>query len=206
MTAGGAGAFLDSLTVERLPPGFDPAGFDCGEKDLTDYLTDGTAAADEATAFSCCYVVRTDAGDLVGYFAILADSIRLSGKERPVGVRYSTAPAVKVGRMGVDRAFRGRGVGVWILDYVVGFARTLADNLGVRYVTLDALAKDSLVRWYESYGFVRNKGESDRRDAVLKFFHRFKPGQAPLHVSMRFDILLRDELAPGAPPEAPAAL
>lgn len=100
--------------------------------------------------------------------------------------------------MGVDTGFRGRGVGVWILDFVVGLARSIAEDVGVRYVTLDALRKDSLVDWYERYGFVRNEGETEREIAVLKFFKRFKGDSDLAHTSMRFDILLESEIQKGA--------
>ncbi|MDP2955894.1 MAG: GNAT family N-acetyltransferase [Longimicrobiales bacterium] len=189
--------FLSSLRVVPLPEDFTPPPFDCGEPDLTDYLCDGSAAADQRVGYSRCYLVTLPDGHLVGYFAVLADSIRLRTKERPKGVRYPTAPAVKLGRMGVDNGFRGRGVGTWILHYVVGLARSVAEEAGVRYVTLDALRRDSLVSWYQRYGFVRNEGEADREIAVLKFLKRFKDRADLVHTSMRFDILLEEELRPG---------
>lgn len=132
-----------------------------------------------------------DGEDLIGYFAVLADSIRLQKKERPGGILYSTAPAIKLGRMGVDRPFRGRGVGVWILDFVVGLARELTARIGVRYVTLDALTRPGLVAWYEDYGFVRNMGEPERRRALAKHLG-FKP-RPDSTVSMRYDVLLAGE-------------
>lgn len=151
--------------------------------------------------FARCYLVTLPDGRLVGYFAVLADSIRLRTKERPKGVRYSTAPALKLGRMGVDRAFRGRHVGTWILDYVVGLARALAaERVGVRYVTLDALGRASLVAWYQRYGFVANEGEADRQVALLKFLKRLRPGEPLELTSMRFDILLQEEVSPGLSP------
>ncbi|MEX1258397.1 MAG: GNAT family N-acetyltransferase [Gemmatimonadota bacterium] len=186
--------FLSSLHVVALPKEFTAPPFDCGEPDLTDYLCDGTAVTDQLTGFSCSYLVTLPDGELVGYFAVLADSIRLRTKERPKGARYSTAPALKLGRMGVDNGFKGRGVGTWILDFVVGLARSVAEDIGIRYVTLDAMRRDSLVAWYERYGFVRNEGETDREIAVLKFFKRFKSDDGLTHTSMRFDILLEEEL------------
>ena len=96
--------------------------------------------------------------------------------------------------MGVDKAFRGQKVGHWILAYVVGLARTLSKEMGVRYVTLDALSRPSLVNWYARYGFIENQGETDRRTAVLKFFKQWKSGQQMDTISMRYDILLQDEV------------
>ena len=188
------------IRVVLMPPGFAPGGFDCGEEDLTGYLCDGNAAEDGSACFSTTYLVM-DGDALVGYFSVLADSIRLQTKERPEGVRYSTAPAIKLGRMGVDRRYRGRNVGTWILDYVVGLARTMVREIGVRYVTLDALAKPSLVGWYRRYGFVENRGEKDRKEALKKFF-RWPKRPSTETISMRYDVLLSDEVH-GGPPEKP---
>ena len=187
--------FLATLRAEPLPREFEALGFDCGEPDLTDYLTDGMAANEELAAFSRCYLVFTDADELVGYFNVLADSIRLRGKERPDGINYSTAPGIKLGRMGVDKPHKKKGVGYWILDYVVGLAREMSASIGVRYVTLDALNEEGLVSWYKRYGFIPNLGEEDRRDAVFKFFQRFKRGEDHENVSMRYDILLQEEVS-----------
>ena len=105
-----------------LPPAFDAGGFDCGEPELTEYLCDGTAATDEGTSVARTYLVLSE-DQLVGYFTVLADAIRLATKERPKDVPYSSVPALKLGRMGVAVASKKQGIGTWILHYVVGMAR-----------------------------------------------------------------------------------
>lgn len=186
-------SFLDTLSVEPLPPAFKAGGFDCGEQELTEYLCDGTADQDQSTSFARTYLVRSN-GELVGYFSLLADAIRLELKERPLDSRYSTAPAIKLGRMGIDRRFRGQSAGIWILDYIVGLARSLSGAVGIRYVTLDALRKETLVTWYGAYGFAKNKGHEKGLVRILKLASR----DELQHVSMRFDILLQPEVVRGS--------
>ncbi len=184
---------LDRLTVTPRPPGHEPGGFDCGEPDLNEYLSDGTAENDEAASVARTYLIH-DGDTLVGYFSVLSDAIRLSGKERPGGTNYSSAPALKLGRMGVHKDYRGQHVGRWILDYVVGLARSLSKQLGIRYITLDALPRERLVQWYEGYGFVRNPGEEKGRKIIREFFRRIPIETDLPNVSMRFDILLEEEM------------
>ena len=181
-------AFLDTLVVEPLPPAFDAGGFDCGERDLTDYLCDGSAARDQAANVSRTYLVKSE-GQLVGYFSILADALTLAVKERPPDCSYSSAPALKLGRMAVAKEFRRRDVGPWILKAVVGIARQMARTVGLRYVTLDALPADSLVGWYERYGFVRNEGQERRQRILRKEFGSVALAEPLPTVSMRLDIL-----------------
>ncbi len=170
-------------------------------------MCDGSADQDQRTSFSKTYLVLdTRDNALVGYCsiltdailtdAILTDAIRLQGKERPDGVSYGSAPAIKLGRMGVDKKDNGSGndCGGFILRYVIGLARRFSQDVGVRYVTLDALPAPKLVAWYEKNGFVRNQGER-RAQKILREGLRFiKRGVELPHVSMRYDILLEEEL------------
>jgi len=179
-------AFLATLEIQPASDGFCASEFDCGEPELTGYICDGTSAADQAADVSRSYLVYDPRGDLVGYFSILADSIRLETKERPDGVRYPTAPAIKLGRMAVHEAYKRRGVGPWILDNVVGLALEVGGKVGVRYVTLDALQRPKLIAMYEGYGFVRNKAERRLMAKVLGLASWRDLRQ----VSMRYDIRL----------------
>ena len=191
MTVDEDGVFPDGLRLSPMPLGFDPGAFDCGESDLTAYLCDGDACRDEAVGFARTYLVY-GGDDSIGYVSVMADAIRLEAKERPDGVEYSSAPALKLGRMGLDKSHHGRGIGIWMLDMVVGMARTMGAKAGLRYVTLDAL-NDGLVAWYSDYGFVRNHGEANRQIALLKSFGSWKKDSRLHRTSMRFDIQLEEE-------------
>lgn len=76
-----------------------------------------------------------------------------------------------------DARFGGRGVGDFVLNYVVGLGRSLAHQIGLRYVTLDALDRPTLIARYEKFGFVRNVAPSVSED-----------GEPSKEVSMRFDL------------------
>ena len=179
-------SFLATLRIALAPEGFRATGFDCGESQLTDYICDGTSADDQASGVSRSYLVYEAAGALVGYFSLQADSIRLETKERPDGVDYPSAPAIKVGRMGVQQVYRGRGVGSWILDNVAGISLDIGNRVGVRYATLDAIQRPKLIAMYEEYGFVRNRGE--RR--LMAKVPRLASWRDLRQVSMRYDIRL----------------
>lgn len=87
------------------------------------------------------------------------------------------APALKLGRLGVDHRFSGRDVGVYILSYIVGMGRSLRAQVGLRYITLDALPRPNLIKYYSEFGFVRNITPAIGEDG----------GDAE-EVSMRFDL------------------
>ena len=81
----------------------------------------------------------------------------------------------------------------------MGLARSLSQEAGLRYVTLDALPRDGLVRWYEGYGFKKNLAEQHFRRIIKRSgresLQRRKLEEIELpHISMRFDILLEGEV------------
>lgn len=188
------------LEVVLLPPGFDPGGFDCEQEDINEYLLQGDAARDVKASVSHTYIVRR-AGELVGYFTVLADAVRLRTKERPDGIPYGSAPAIKLGRMGVTAAYKKMGVGEWILKFVAGMARKIGREVGVRYVTLDALPEAKLIAFYEKNRFVRNPGEIDLRK-LARYIQRGIGREIPLdQVCMRLDLMLEGEAVIADPAE-----
>lgn len=195
---------LHELDIELRPPAFNAGGFDCGKEDMNEYLRgsdpsgtdpDGTDAARDAIAnVSKTYVVR-HSGQLVAYLTLLADAIRLQAKERPTGIPYPTAPALKIGRIAVDKRYQRQRIGEYLLIYVVGHARRISGEVGCRYVTLDSHADK--VRWYQEFGFVSNDGETAARKAVrFVLSHIGREKELP-NVSMRYDLFL-----PGDHPNA----
>src|SRR5207247_4631089 len=108
-------------------------------RDVDDYICDGSASDDQAKGLTRTYLIM-DGADLVGYVSVMCDAIRLSKDER-LSPQHPHAPALKVGRMGVRKGSQGQDIGSWILDRVVGLARSLAMQPGLRYVTLDSLPR-----------------------------------------------------------------
>jgi GNAT superfamily N-acetyltransferase len=180
----------EELDIYQMPPDYSPGAFDCGKGDMNDYLLDGSAHADCASNFAQTWLTRHD-GLVIGYVTALADAIQLDEKERPAGVRYTTAPALKLGRLAVCESHAGRGVGTHLVNHVVGMARSLSALAGCRYVTLDA--HPDKIGWYERQDFVKNEVHPAAVKAILKLVRHIKHPRAPENVSMRLDILLDAE-------------
>ena len=149
---------IEKPDIRRLPPGGIPGGFRCkaiGQADdLGDYLTDGSAIRDEATGFARSYLVYQN-GELVAYFSLQADAIKLEPDEQDKKVPYESAPALKLTRIGVHFDLAGQGIGSKVLELVLATALDLSQSIGIRYLTLDSVADKVL--WYEKRGFVRNR-------------------------------------------------
>ena len=75
-------------------------------------------------------------------------------------VRFSEFPAIKIGRLGVDKNYISRGFGQLLVDLVITMAEDMNrstnwdSSLGVRFVTLDALL--GRVEYYQRRVFAVN--------------------------------------------------
>lgn len=101
----------------------DRQSFDCGEDALDRYFKT-QATQDIRRRIANCYVATEAAtGVAAGYYTIAAASIRIDqlpddeSKRLP---RYPTVPAVRIGRLAVDKRFRGCGLGGALLADAAG--------------------------------------------------------------------------------------
>jgi GNAT superfamily N-acetyltransferase len=113
------------------------------------------ATQDVRRRVSHCFVAVDGAGKLAGYYTLAATSLPLPelapehAKRLP---RYAALPACLIGRLAVDRAFRGGGLGGALL--VDAIARALRAEPAIFALIVDA--KDEAARrFYLHHGFRR---------------------------------------------------
>lgn len=131
-----------------LTPAHDLAAFACGEPVLDAWLR-RHALRNERTGASRTYVV-TESGNVVGYYALAAGSIRLIAA--PGRIRRNMpdpVPVMVLGRLAVDQGFQGRGLGRGLLRDAVLRTLQAAHVAGIRALLAHALhgrAADFYVR------------------------------------------------------------
>lgn len=136
---------------EHLNAGHDLAAFDSGVPPLDDWLKK-RALANEDSGASRTYVVVA-VGRVVGYYALATGAV--AQQEATGKVRRNMPdpiPVMVLGRLAVDRAYQGRGLGVGLLRDAV--LRTLQASAigGIRAILLHAISDDAK-RFYERCGF-----------------------------------------------------
>jgi ribosomal protein S18 acetylase RimI-like enzyme len=91
----------------------DRAAFNSDSEPLNRYLRE-QVTQDVRRRVAACFVALEDAKRIAGYYTLasatllLADLPVSTGKKLP---RYPTVPAVRMGRLAVDQAFKGQGLG-----------------------------------------------------------------------------------------------
>lgn len=142
--------------IEPLDQSHDREHFDCGIRELNDYLR-RQATQDMRRGVSRVYVARErGAQKVLGYYTLSAASFgkkSLPEKEARRLPHYPV-PAALLGRLAVDRAYKGQGLGKYVLFDVLHRVLQAAETLAVYALVVDAKNDDALA-FYERYGFMR---------------------------------------------------
>lgn len=155
---------MSRFAISSLQPHIDKAVFDCGSEALNRYLRE-QASQDSRRRVSACFVATkisaanpalTEANVpvLAGYYTLASASILLNDlpastvKKLP---RYPTVPAVRLGRLAVDRAYAGQGLGGALLADAL--TRALRSEIAAYAMVVDA--KDAAASaFYVHHGFI----------------------------------------------------
>jgi GNAT superfamily N-acetyltransferase len=142
------------LSAEDVRP-----SFDCGEQDLNEFFAvDSIKSGREL--LSVTYVVMDKKDDAIAFFSLSNDSIRRDEspilrkliKKIPHQKRYSTLPAVKIGRLATRASNQGNGIGTEILDFLK-YWFTDGNKTGCRFIIVDAYNNEKTIKFYQKNGF-----------------------------------------------------
>lgn len=125
--------------------------FDCGEPILDQWLKHRALRNEERRA-SRTYVIAVD-GQVVGYYCLATASI--ASESAPGQLRRNMPdpiPAMVLGRLAVDRAWQGRGLGKALLRDATLRTLQVAELVGVKALLVHALS-EAAVRLYLANGF-----------------------------------------------------
>ena len=140
--------------VLPLDPALDRTAFRCGN-DVLDHYFRERVGQDIRRRFASCFVALDEHRGIVGFYTLAATSILLDAL--PVTVlkkllRYPLVPAIRMGRLAVDQAARGLGLGGALLADALG--RSASSEIAAYALVVDA-KDNAAVAFYEHHGFVR---------------------------------------------------
>jgi GNAT superfamily N-acetyltransferase len=136
---------------ELLAPGHEVAAFCCGEAVLDDWLR-RRALANQRNGASRTYVVLAEER-VAGYYALAAGAVataEATGRARRN--MPDPIPVMVLGRLAVDRAFQGLGLGQDLLRDAIFRTLAAADLVGIRAMVVHAL-NDRAASFYARAGF-----------------------------------------------------
>ena len=131
----------------------DRNSFHCGEEALDRYFRTQVTQDIRRHITNCFVVIEVATAQIAAYYTLAAASIllsELSAEETKRLPRYPALPAVRIGRLAVDEAYRGLGLGAAMLMNAVH--RTLADSAAAYTLLVDAKNEEA-VAFYRHPGF-----------------------------------------------------
>ncbi|QHG85689.1 MULTISPECIES: GNAT family N-acetyltransferase [Xanthomonas] len=159
-----------ALEVEVVPFAghLSRADFDCGNKDLNEWLrTKARQHQERGISRTFLAILKTGTLDawqevgfkdvvdttVLGYFTLSSAQV-MNAELPPAGSKLPrNVPVVRLGRLAVHQQLKGRGFGTMLLMEAITRAAQVSDAIGVTGLFVDA--KDEAAPFYEKFGFQR---------------------------------------------------
>jgi ribosomal protein S18 acetylase RimI-like enzyme len=140
----------------RLAPldaAHDRAGFNSDSEPLNRYLRE-QVNQDIRRRMAACFVALANGQRIAGYYTLASASLLLSNLPTSIGKklpRYPTVPAVRMGRLAVDQAFKSQGLGGALLADALD--RAARSEIAAFALVVDA-KDEAAAAFYRHHGFI----------------------------------------------------
>ena len=117
--------------------------FDCGHEDINEFLQED-AFEQNKFMLNSTYLAYFDE-KIIGFFTIFTDAIKIkelgekySEKFKNKNMVYDVYPAIKIGRLGVHKNYKKKGIGTYLLQWVFNLCIGISKDVGLRFITINA--------------------------------------------------------------------
>jgi GNAT superfamily N-acetyltransferase len=154
---------LKECTLQRLPENFNLDVFECLNGDLNDFLrNDARNYGSQLLGVTYIFIIDAQPEKVACFFTVSNDALQVSihsnntkkrvQKHIPHVKQMRNYPAVKIGRLGVDKSLRGNQIGDQLMDFIKGW---FIDNnkTGCRFLLVDAYNEPKVLEYYVRNGF-----------------------------------------------------
>ena len=170
----------EEISILLLTEDYPIKPFDCEDEDLNDFLFN-EAVSYQKELLATTFVMENDKQTL-GYYSLLNDSLQLkeemfASKSQfrkflrelmPYPKRHlKTIPALKIGRLAIDKTFKGKGLGSVIMATIISRCIKMNEEQACRLITVDAYKQ--AVPFYQKMGF-KFLIEGDKDDTTRLMF------------------------------------
>ena len=101
--------------------------------------------------------------NVIGFFALSADAIKINAK---IEINYPVYPAIKIGRLAVDKKYSGKRIGSILIDWIIGICFSLRKSARIRFLSVDAYPKS--IGFYEKNFFKKLKSNPENLIPMYK--------------------------------------
>jgi ribosomal protein S18 acetylase RimI-like enzyme len=161
---------FQNLVIAPLNSTHDRTGFQCGVEALDSYLKK-QAKQDIKRHISRVFVATMPNNPkvVIGYYTLSTLSIELNQIPEKLARKLPKhpVPAALIGRLAVNNAAQGQGVGKMLLADAIKRTLAVSDQIAIYAMVVDAI-NDNAKRFYEQFGFKRLSDDRPRLFLPLK--------------------------------------
>lgn len=139
--------------VAPLDAEHDRTTFNCDSAPLNRYLRE-QVTQDVRRRVAACFVALADGNRIAGYYTLASASLLLGNLPASISKklpRYPTVPAVRMGRLAVDQAYKGQGLGGALLADALD--RAARSEIAAYALMVDA-KDEAAAAFYQYHGFI----------------------------------------------------
>ena len=152
---------IPSLVVEPLNDEHDIASFDCGNRDLTDWLRNHALRA-VGQGTRTYVLIERGRGEVLGYFALAPHLVEREELPRRLGRGAPRQiPAILLAKLALDTSLHRQGIGRELLIRALSTVVAAAIVAGGKVVVVDAV-DDAAAAFYEAHDFAAVPGNPRR--------------------------------------------
>jgi hypothetical protein len=153
-------------TLTRLSPDHNLTSFDCGIPDLNEFLQrDAILYQNDLMGVTYLFLLNSDPSKIVCFFTVANDGLHV--RDLPSGAKnrinsgiprekqfLRTFPSVKIGRIGVNREFRGSNpkVGKQLMNFLKGWF-IYGNKTGCKFMLVDSYNYPIALNYYTDNDF-----------------------------------------------------
>jgi predicted GNAT family N-acyltransferase len=147
-----------SYKTEPLSSSHKKKNFACGKTLLDNYLHT-QAKQDMKRKLSVCFILADEHNYVKGYYTLSNASIQREWLSDDIRAKlppsYANLPTTLLGRLAIDNAYKGKGLGATLLiDALKRAYDTSVTSIGSMAVVVDPIDDDA-TKFYLKYGFIK---------------------------------------------------
>jgi ribosomal protein S18 acetylase RimI-like enzyme len=139
--------------ITQLASDHERAGFHSGSEPLDRYFHQ-QVSQDIRRRVTACFVAIASDQRIAGYYTLASASVLLHELPEEIGKklpRYPSVPTVRMGRLAVDRTFKGQGLGGALLADAL--TRAARNEIAAYALVVDAI-DEIAAAFYRHHGFI----------------------------------------------------
>ena len=161
---------MAKIEISKMKKEIPPMTIDCGNASINTLIAKSyyPTILQHAYGYTICFD-----GKIIGAYMLKFVKIDLTDCPEEISDYVSDMCAdcfsLHIKYIAVDKKYQRRGIGKYVLQYIVMGVRELCKNWPIRLITLDAL-KDKY-SWYNSLGFLPfNEKDLDDENTTIKMY------------------------------------